>query len=391
MMLRCSNCGLCLKRFKRYPVKDLPSELQNIIAKWLAPAQLSDNAVICPSCYTILNGSDIDQERRLGHTDVCIGCGISVLNLRNYILEPSTLMLNIFQWSINLPGHTNRVCQLCWMKGNRIIQKDALRSGVYIPILPEEPPTPVKQEAGLEPPPLDPTTDCKEIVEKETPTSIILPNYKRSPNTSRRCIYTKCDSASGHLVPTFVKVMLLKDFNFFIPKYARVCKMHLLSNTWHTLPEISKEISEFSVTQIEEIIALAKKEVSYDFDKVNEMPNHYCYYWTGLTVTEFLTLFSELSLDNFKPKPKSSLALYLIKLRTDDSYKRLASLFQISRTTLENRIKKMSEYIKKHSIPKHFICKVQRIKAQKTSHRNQLVTNTSFGSCNSSDNETIDQ
>ncbi|KAF9809396.1 hypothetical protein SFRURICE_003493 [Spodoptera frugiperda] len=77
-----------------------------------------------------------------------------------------------------------------------------------------------------------------------------------------------------------------------------------------------------------------------NFENVSEMPNHSCHYWTGLTVPQFLILFNFLPRLNVK-QPKRALAIYLIKLRTGDSNRRLSTLFNIPRTTLELIMKKV--------------------------------------------------
>lgn len=217
---------------------------------------------------------------------------------------------------------------------------DVQRVKVEIPLPPEPPLSPI---VTWEAPSTEPAVHSG---------SIILPNYKRSANTSRRCIYKMCRNTAGHLVPTFIKVTLIKEYNFYVPKSARVCEMHLYGNTWQSLPEMHNTISVFTATHIQDIINLVKKEITLDFEYVHEMPNHICHYWTGLNVSEFLTLVNELSsLDNYVKSLKSSLAIYLTKLRTGDSNKRLASLFQMSRNTLDRRINKVREYLVEHFIP----------------------------------------
>lgn len=267
------------------------------------------------------------------------------------------------------------MCHTCWVRGNRRVVQDVQRISVEIPLPPEQPRSPVENE------PLEssiyPVVDQRVLALR----SIVLPNYKRSANTSSRCVYNMCRNAAGHLVPTFIKVMLVREYNFYVPRSTRVCELHLFSNTWQSLPELTNTFSDFNATQIEDIIELAKKEVCFDFENVQDMPNHICHYWTGLNVTEFLTLYNELSLDNYVTSPKLSLAIYLIKLRTGDSNKRLSSLFQMSRTTLERQMKKVREYLVEHFVPRHI--GLQHITAHDISNRNLSIPNALFGNPNS--------
>lgn len=63
-----------------------------------------------------------------------------------------------------------------------------------------------------------------------------------------------------------------------------------------------------------------------DFKNVDEMPNHICYYWTGLN----LPVLRNVS------NGKLCLAIYLTKLRTGDSDNRLSTLYNVQRSTLES-------------------------------------------------------
>lgn len=63
-----------------------------------------------------------------------------------------------------------------------------------------------------------------------------LPHYKRAASTSRHCIYSDCGYVPMHLIPTFIKNMLIVDYNYYVPRYSRVCHHHLFSNTWRKLP-----------------------------------------------------------------------------------------------------------------------------------------------------------
>jgi hypothetical protein len=267
----------------------------------------------------------------------------------------------VFYVTIFVQGHINRVCQSCWLRGNRRLLHDQQR----IPLPPQLP------EENL--PFVAPAFEDRENTAK-----IVLPNYSRAPNTSRHCIYNACRNVARHLVPTFIKVLLVKEHKYYVPRSARVCEIHLNSNDWQRLPEINTQrISEFTDAHVEDMIDLAKRDMSFNFENVNEMPNHVCHYWTGLTVLEFTALYDELMIENYITSPKTSLAMYLMKLRTGDSGKRLCSLFQIPRTTLELRIKKVREYLVEHFIPLHL--GLQHMTPQDVATRNLMVPNALFG------------
>lgn len=264
-----------------------------------------------------------------------------------------------------LQGHKNRVCHSCWVRGNRRIIKDELRALDDAQINFESLPTPEDDDVRAPDGVLiksERTTICEGDDPSEAPlnitvieqrllplTGITLPNYKRAANTSNHCVFNNDCGSGRHHIPTFLKVMLLKQQNFYIPQSTRVCERHLRSNTWESLPEICSTITDFTAEHIEDMIDLAKREIRLDFENVQVMPNHICEHWTGLNVSEFLDLFKKLSLDNIVPSPKTSLAIYLIKLRTGDIDSKLAQIFQIARNTLSNRMRKLKEYLGKHS------------------------------------------
>ena len=181
-----------------------------------------------------------------------------------------------------------------------------------------------------------------------------LPNYKRAANTSRHCVFHGCVFAQQlHMVPTFIKKMLIGKHNFYIPRNTRVCETHLNLDVWHLLLQNNNIYSNFTAIQIEDIISIAKADhPTFNFEKVAEMQNVICHYWTGLTIASFLNLFSILPALTFK-RPKNALAIYLAKLRTGESDRRLATLFAVSRPTLTTILNKIRECLTQYLVPNY--------------------------------------
>ncbi|KAL4718950.1 hypothetical protein ACJJTC_008666 [Scirpophaga incertulas] len=129
-MLQCVNCGLCVQRIQRHEIGELSAPLQNVLTEWLSLPQNLSDGVLCHSCYLILIASsdEVNPRRRLGHTQVCIGCGISVLNIRNHILEENNILLTVFSRPAHLEGQMNHVCHPCWLRGCRRVSYDARRA-----------------------------------------------------------------------------------------------------------------------------------------------------------------------------------------------------------------------------------------------------------------------
>lgn len=46
-------------------------------------------------------------------------------------------------------------------------------------------------------------------------TGISLPNYKHASNTSSHCIFNRCVNHSLHLIPMFIKRILIQEHNFY--------------------------------------------------------------------------------------------------------------------------------------------------------------------------------
>lgn len=84
--------------------------------------------------------------------------------------------------------------------------------------------------------------------------TILLPNYKRTSITSIHCIFQQCRNRLLHLVPQFLKRLLLQEHSFYVPRSCRVCETHLYSNRWHLLPQLNETHSTFNAIHIEDII-----------------------------------------------------------------------------------------------------------------------------------------
>ncbi|KAL4702179.1 hypothetical protein ACJJTC_008988 [Scirpophaga incertulas] len=172
----------------------------------------------------------------------------------------------------------NHVCHPCWLRGRRRVSYDARRASNEIAGPVEQLP---RQNVAMSPI----EVRSLPVFEQEparTVTTIHLPGYKRFANTSRHCIFNSCRNIAGHLVPTFTRVMLIKEHNLYVPRCARVCEEHLYSDMLQLLPEAVNTLSEFSSNQLQDMLDLAKRETIFDFENVHEMPSHICHYWTGL-------------------------------------------------------------------------------------------------------------
>lgn len=217
----------------------------------------------------------------------------------------------------------NYVCHPCWMRHERQSNQDQNR--VNLPG-PEPVPAPAPE--------------------------INLPNYKRTANTSTHCVFNYCAFEQHlHVIPGFIKKMLVKKHNLYISSNTRVCETHLNMNIWHTLLENNNLFTNFTANQIEDVISISKSDTpTFNFEQVSQMENVLCHYWTGLTVVNFLNLFNSLPHLTFK-RPKNALAIYLAKLRTGESDRRLSTIFAVSRPTITLILKKIRQCLTQYLVP----------------------------------------
>ncbi|XP_045449482.1 uncharacterized protein LOC123658044 [Melitaea cinxia] len=370
-IMKCINCGVAMQRLQRHLISSLSAHDQIRLSRWINmdQTQLPLDTFICHPCFLLLNTETGEHERLLGHNKVCLGCGKSVSKIRhhNLSMESPLLAVLLSQNTNYVLSRNNYVCHVCWMRANRQAVHDSSRDIQELASNNNAAAHIVQVVRPPEPPPIPPVQNRP--IQREN-TTISLPNYKRPSITSVCCIFQQCRNRSLHLVPRFLKRILLQEHSFYIPRSCRVCETHLYNNLWHLLPQMNVTHSTFSAIHIEDIINILKSKMNIlDFENISEMPNHYCHYWTGLTVPQFLILYNLLPL-NIK-KSKRSLAIYLIKLRTGESNRRLATLFDIPRSTLELIMKKVRLCLNEHFVPNNI--GVNHITHREISERNLRV------------------
>lgn len=246
-------------------------------------------------------------------------------------------------------------CHPCWMRNQRQPHQDQDQVNVPIPE-PEHEPRP----------------------------EIHLPNYKRTANTSRHCVFSGCSFHQLlHVVPKFIKQMLIQKHNLYIPSSSRVCETHFTLNDWHLLLQNNNLFSNFTPDQIEDMISISKAGKSiFNFEKVEDMENVICKYWTGLTVANFLDLFNRLPPLSFN-KPKNALAIYLAKLRTGETDRRLSTIFSVKRPTLTKILKKIRECLTQYFVP--LFIGPQHMTHADIVRRNTFIPNALFGNDSETD------
>lgn len=198
-------------------------------------------------------------------------------------------------------------------------------------------------------------------------------------------MFDRCLRNTRHRVPENIRVSLLVDFNLYIPAEARICERHLLSNEWDEIIDSPNLLHDFNSTHFVEMLGLMKAAVSrsaiLDFENIENMDTNEIHVRLGLSrenFTEILVQTPTLSGSN----SKTALAIYLMKLRSGESNERLATLFKMSRRTLERHLKRARDCLSVDFVPRHL--GLDHIDRRLVIERNLYVPNALFGNPNSS-------
>ncbi|KAF9797232.1 hypothetical protein SFRURICE_006214, partial [Spodoptera frugiperda] len=171
---------------------------------------------------------------------------------------------------------------------------------------------------------------------------ITLPNFSRAADTHNRCIFLQCDSSTQRLVPFVLRVRLLKDHKFYIPPRCCICELHLARQSWSDLLDTENAIRKW--------------------------------YWLGRTKEQFRELEAQLPIFQ---KRTTSLAVYLMKLRTGDSDERISSLLKIGRSTLSRLVAKAREVMTESFVPAHL--GLEHLNREEVAARNIYIPESLFG------------
>ncbi|RVE50307.1 hypothetical protein evm_005142 [Chilo suppressalis] len=314
--LRCVNCHIDLIRMRRHILED--NVIFKQVQQQIAPRVVTRSDYICHACHTLFSERDAidplgDSVPSVGHLKVCIKCGRSVANSRSYTVgdEINSHILHIVQ---------------TWVQPQEIQPSDLICHRCY-----------QRAETLL--------TNASEPVPKH-PERITLLNYLRAPDTHSRCIFPVCNSTSQQIVPYMIRVRLFSDHKYYIPRNCRICRFHLETQPWMDLFNANINHS-FTAAYIEDFCDLLKSDRNtIDFQNIEAMDDRMVHYWLGYTKQQFRDL--EAALPEFRNRDVA-LGAYLMKLRTGDSDDRIATLMNMSRSTLSKLIFKVRSYIKKSS------------------------------------------
>lgn len=206
---------------------------------------------------------------------------------------------------------------------------------------------------------------------------IALPNIRRGADTRRNCLFPGCQNNERYRVPDAIRRRVLSELNFYIPRGARICIYHMGCNMFHELYTSENSFDNFNANHIEDMAFILSEKINFDFEDIQNMPEHLVHYWLGITKDQHQEILNDTQ--NLQQMHRGSFALtaLLYKLRTGDSGDRLSSLFQTPRRTIEKLMDEAREILVRDYVPQHL--GLQHISREDVVAKNSRIANGIFG------------
>lgn len=177
------------------------------------------------------------------------------------------------------------------------------------------------------------------------------PSIFRCAITHHRCIF-KCTEGALKSVPLASRQSMLMEYSFYVPPDCRWCEIHSsstdLSQLIQQIKETNKKVTE---DHFMEIFSMMKNMINEKRNRVIGLDinsERVIKEWTGLSMENFNNLLVEVPQLN-----RENLFMYLAKLRTGDSDERIATVLNISRSTLEYHMRKVRNILTENFVPHH--------------------------------------
>ncbi|CAH2088907.1 unnamed protein product [Euphydryas editha] len=300
-----------------------------------------------------------------------------VINQMEYPLAERNITERVSPYEIQF-NEQEFICQPCWRREAYPLRSDrpAVSSDNSDQVIPHA----IEDHPGEQP--ADQPADHPAEQPGRQRVTIHLSQISRAPNTSNSCIVFGCQHPSRLRVPQNMKIRLLKEFNYYVPPAARICQEHLLLNDFEVLLSANNVSHEFNEEQIMDMMNILKvvSQVTgrLDFENIENIDANEVYFLTGRTIEQFNTILAQVpSLLRTCNKPKTALAIYLIKLRTGEPDTRLAEMFHMSRRSLERLLKTARDCLYQDFVPLHLGW--DHITRQQVVERNLFIPNALFG------------
>lgn len=235
------------------------------------------------------------------------------------------------------------VCHRCWQRAINAIRRDE----VIPPQVDEQPQEEQPQE--------------EQVQEEQQPRerqSIHVQEYMKAPNRADRCIFNNCHNLTRCRIPRTVIIHMLCEHHLYIPGEARACREHLEGNEWNELIDHCNVSHEFNAVQFTDVCNIFQDAVNrgtrFNFDTMTQLDENDLNFWVGFNYQQFNTILNQTpSISERSNRPRTVLGIYLCKLRTGETDERLATLFGMSRRTLERKLAIARECLQVDFVSRH--------------------------------------
>ncbi|KAL4720634.1 hypothetical protein ACJJTC_003993 [Scirpophaga incertulas] len=177
--------------------------------------QINTEGHVCHECWTLVNNalyrSENVQIPIIGHRQVCVNCGRSLVRTRSHrLLRTSNREIHVYnviaEWIIpNQVQSDSHICHPCWMRASE--HQYSAPSTSQAQVFVSEPDenenflsSPATEERSTHNTPPDSPQQLN---------TINLPNYVRAVVTENRCIFFSCEDQHRFIVPLSVRKHLL--------------------------------------------------------------------------------------------------------------------------------------------------------------------------------------
>lgn len=162
----------------------------------------------------------------------------------------------------------------------------------------------------------------------------------RSSSNAKRCVFENCEETQElYSVPKKIRYQIIQQHRIFIPKRARTCLLHSRCEEWNTATTNFR----YTIDLIEDLIELLinkNNAIDYNGDVHNSENKNSS---IGLNDEQFQQLFSMLPTlhRTYIGRQKTAVAAlrgFLMRLRTGDTYDKIASSLGVSRLSLKRML-----------------------------------------------------
>ncbi|KAL0850182.1 hypothetical protein ABMA28_012054 [Loxostege sticticalis] len=353
----CVWCQASLGQRRSHALNEGPE--RNLIASRISPREIPNGGRVCYACWVnaqrnVRRHQSRDEQRSMPeqpqqHLEIfCVWCRSSLIRRRTHVIqsEPERSEIAARIYPREVPDNAV-VCEDCWTRARQNIHADSAEV---------------------------------DVDHQEPRVRINLDEFSHTTESSSRCFVPGCTRPERLSVPDFLRKRILATKKLYVSERARVCAEHQTLYNWDIL-DGHRFNNSFTKEMIEAMLQLTISEENdnvLNFENIDAISEPVFKYWTGVTKSQFMAILNEIPiLSENSNHPRTALGLYLLKSRTGDSHDRIASLFQISKSSLGRLLAKARDALKTQFVPLHL--GTNHISRNDLMSRNLLIPEGLFG------------